>query len=45
MSTAYANCNHDVIEEKFYKTPLSGDSSLKLADVLDDATLHKMTPE
>lgn len=45
VSTAYANCNHTVVEERFYKTPLTGDSSLKLAEVLDDATLDKMTPE
>lgn len=45
MSTAYANCNRSEIDEKFYKTALTGENAIKLAEALDEKTLDKMTPE
>lgn len=45
MSTAYANCNHTQIDEKFYKGALTGENAIKLAEALDEKTLDEMTPE
>lgn len=45
VSTAYANCNRKDIDEKFYKTNLTGENALKLADCLDEKTLDAITPE
>lgn len=45
VSTAYANCNKDEIYEQFYKTPISGENSIKLGEILDESTLNSMTPE
>jgi len=44
-STAYANCNRQFIEEKFYEMPMTGDKSIQLGDCLSAETLDKMTPE
>ncbi|KAG5673693.1 hypothetical protein PVAND_003716 [Polypedilum vanderplanki] len=44
ISTAYANCPHPEIEEKFYSTPISGENGTYLAEMLDEETLEKMTP-
>lgn len=44
ISTAYANCPLKEIEEKFYPTPISGESGTHLAEILDDETLEKITP-
>ncbi|CAD7094220.1 unnamed protein product [Hermetia illucens] len=45
VSTAFANCNHSFIEEKFYKVNLSGENACCLADCLDDRTLDNITHE
>lgn len=45
VSTAYANCNQAHIDEKFYKTSLSGENAIQLANALDEKTLEKMTTE
>lgn len=45
ISTAYANCHHLTIEEKFYEPLLSGVNSIKLSECLDEKTLDALTPE
>lgn len=45
VSTAYANCNHLNIEEKFYEPTISGFNSIKLSECLDEKTLDAITPE
>ncbi|XP_046742043.1 fatty acyl-CoA reductase wat-like [Diprion similis] len=44
VSTAYSNCVQEVVEEKFYPTPIDGDKLLKLLDILDDASLEHLVP-
>ena len=45
VSTAYANCNQPIIDEKFYNINLTGENALKLAECLDDKTLDTITPQ
>lgn len=45
MSTAYANCNRQQIDEKFYDVGLTGENALKLAECLDEKTLDDITPQ
>ena len=45
VSTAYANCNRQNVDEKFYKPRLSGENALKLAECLDEKLLDAITPE
>lgn len=45
VSTAYANCVHSKIEEKFYKPPYSYDGVISLvASANDDEKLEQITP-
>jgi hypothetical protein len=45
VSTAFANCNRTDIDEQFYPTPISGENSIKLGEIMDENTLNNMTPE
>lgn len=45
VSTAYANCNKNKIDEVFYKPKISGENAVKLADCLDEKMLDTITPE
>lgn len=45
VSTAYANCVYEKIEEKFYEAPFSYDSVISLvASANDDKRLENITP-
>ncbi|XP_072379073.1 fatty acyl-CoA reductase wat-like [Diabrotica undecimpunctata] len=43
-STAYSNCIHPVIEEKFYDPPVDPETLINLVDTLDENTLLAITP-
>lgn len=45
VSTAYANCTRRDIDEKFYKTQITGENAITLAESLDHKTLDKITPQ
>uniref|UniRef100_A0A336L0D6 Fatty acyl-CoA reductase n=1 Tax=Culicoides sonorensis TaxID=179676 RepID=A0A336L0D6_CULSO len=45
VSTAYANCNRNKIDETFYKPKISGENAIKLAECLDEKLLDTLTPE
>lgn len=45
ISTAYSNCNHLYIEEKFYTPTADYEEVLKLISSKDDQTLEDMTSE
>lgn len=45
VSTAYANCTRRDIDEKFYKTQITGEHAVTLAESLDQKTLDKITPQ
>lgn len=44
VSTAFANCNHLHIEEKFYNLPTSYEEIIQLLKSKDDAELEALTP-
>lgn len=45
VSTAYANCVHDKIEEKFYGAPYDYDGVISLvSSANDDKKLETLTP-
>lgn len=44
VSTAYANCPHNVIEEKFYESPIDGDKLMSLMDCMDEQLIEDITP-
>lgn len=45
ISTAYANCVHDKIEEKFYQTPFNYDAVISIVTTTtDDEKLKSITP-
>jgi len=45
ISTAYSNCvGRDVVDEIFYKPPISGNQLVKILDCLDDNYITKITP-
>jgi len=44
VSTAYANCNRSNIDERIYRTKLSGSNAMKMAECFDDKTLEQITP-
>jgi hypothetical protein len=45
VSTAYANCAFDKIDEKFYEAPFSYDGVISLvASTNDDKKLENITP-
>lgn len=45
VSTAYANCNRQNIDEKFYKSPISGVNAIKITECLEDKTIENITPQ
>lgn len=45
MSTAYANCNRNKIDETFYKPKITGENAIKLSECLDEKLLDSLTPE
>lgn len=45
LSTAFSNCIHRKIEEKFYEPPLKTESIIKLAEILNDDQLNLITPK
>lgn len=45
VSTAYSNCIHDMIEEKFYKaSTMDPDNLINIVDNMDDQLLTDLTP-
>lgn len=44
VSTAYANCNRSNIDERIYRTKLSGTNAIKMAECFDEKTLEQITP-
>ncbi|KAK0180733.1 hypothetical protein PV327_003087 [Microctonus hyperodae] len=44
VSTAYAYCTYDKIEEKFYEPPIDGHKLLTLMNCLDDNLAEEITP-
>ncbi|VVC29133.1 Male sterility, NAD-binding,NAD(P)-binding domain,Fatty acyl-CoA reductase, C-terminal [Cinara cedri] len=45
ISTAYSNCaGRKVIDEVFYKPPISADQLVQLIDILDDDYIRRITP-
>ncbi|XP_071576188.1 fatty acyl-CoA reductase wat-like [Temnothorax nylanderi] len=44
VSTAFAHCVHNFIEESYYPPPIETDKILTLLDILDDEKLNKFTP-
>jgi fatty acyl-CoA reductase len=45
VSTAFSNCVHSHIEERFYTPPMKSETFLGLVDDLDDNTLQAITPK
>ncbi|KAL6257521.1 hypothetical protein P5V15_011094 [Pogonomyrmex californicus] len=44
VSTAFSNCIHNFIEEKYYPPPIKTDQLLTLLDIMDDEKLNKFAP-
>ncbi|XP_028403978.1 fatty acyl-CoA reductase 1-like [Dendronephthya gigantea] len=44
VSTAYSNCNEDVIEEKFYPPSVDVKNVLEIANWMNDQMLNEVTP-
>ncbi|KAL3271471.1 hypothetical protein HHI36_021957 [Cryptolaemus montrouzieri] len=44
VSTAYANCNRETIDETFYKPGISYNHLLELIEMFDDEIIEKITP-
>nr|XP_012226639.1 PREDICTED: putative fatty acyl-CoA reductase CG5065 [Linepithema humile] len=45
VSTAYANCPQNVIEEKFYDAPMDSDKLLTLMKCMEDKLVEYITPQ
>lgn len=45
ISTAFANCDKQVVEEKFYKPNVDYEDILKMVSTTDDQKLQEMTGE
>ncbi|KAL2741590.1 fatty acyl-CoA reductase wat-like isoform X2 [Vespula squamosa] len=45
VSTAYANCLQNPIEEKFYDPPMDADKFIDLLDSIDEKLLDDITPQ
>ncbi|CAG9770823.1 unnamed protein product [Ceutorhynchus assimilis] len=43
VSTAFSNCNHKEIDERFYEPPITGDKLMNLVECLDDDQLDQIT--
>ncbi|KAG6443935.1 hypothetical protein O3G_MSEX003046 [Manduca sexta] len=44
ISTAYSNCPLNVIDEKFYESPLPGDKLIDLVETMDEKVINNITP-
>jgi len=45
ISTAYSNCaGREVVDEVFYKPPITGDKLLQVVNSLDDEYITRITP-
>lgn len=44
VSTAYSNCIHMCIEEKFYEPTIEPDKLINLVETMDDSLLEDITP-
>ncbi|KAL2741583.1 fatty acyl-CoA reductase wat-like isoform X2 [Vespula squamosa] len=45
VSTAFANCTYDMIDEKFYDSKMDGEQLINLMDVLNEKLLDDITPQ
>jgi len=45
VSTAYANCPQNVIEEKFYDPPMDSDKLIALMECVEDKLAEDITPQ
>ncbi|KAL2741585.1 fatty acyl-CoA reductase wat-like isoform X2 [Vespula squamosa] len=45
VSTAFANCTYDMIDEKFYDSKMDGEQLINLMDVLNEKLLDVITPQ
>ncbi|XP_051171885.1 fatty acyl-CoA reductase wat-like isoform X2 [Leptopilina boulardi] len=45
VSTAYANCPHNSIEEKFYDPPMEANKLITLTDCADEKLIDSLTPQ
>ncbi|KAL2734722.1 fatty acyl-CoA reductase wat-like isoform X2 [Vespula maculifrons] len=45
VSTAFANCIHELIEEKFYDPPMDVDQIFDLTNYMDEKLLNDITPQ
>ncbi|XP_043675011.1 uncharacterized protein LOC122632366 [Vespula pensylvanica] len=45
VSTAFANCLHNPIEERFYDPPIDSDKLIDLMDCMDEKLLDDITPQ
>lgn len=45
VSTAFANCPHKFIEEKFYNIHINGENAIRLGNCLDEQILDNITPQ
>ncbi|XP_043486801.1 fatty acyl-CoA reductase wat-like [Polistes fuscatus] len=45
VSTVYSQCNHNVIEEKFYDPPMDDDMLINLVDNMNKKLLDDITPK
>ncbi|KAG6795790.1 fatty acyl-CoA reductase wat [Apis mellifera caucasica] len=44
VSTAFAPCTENIIDEKHYKNTIDADKALELLDIFDDKKLEQITP-
>ncbi|CAD1479894.1 unnamed protein product, partial [Heterotrigona itama] len=44
VSTAYANCPLDLIEEKVYEAPIDGEKLITIVDYMDEKLIEEITP-
>ncbi|KOX80980.1 hypothetical protein WN51_00898 [Melipona quadrifasciata] len=44
VSTAYANCPLDLIEEKVYEAPIDGDKLITVVEYMDEKLIDEITP-
>ncbi|XP_026668326.1 fatty acyl-CoA reductase wat-like [Ceratina calcarata] len=44
VSTAYANCPYNLIEEKLYEPPMDADKLVTLTDCMDEKLVEEITP-
>ena len=44
VSTAYANCPLDLIEEKVYEAPIDGEKLITIVEYMDEKLIDEITP-